>query len=372
MKKTILENKKVSKKKKKQVKKTKDIRIFNFLSFILIFSGFLLLAYFFYNYFIFYKNINNGTKETEVNEDEEVECNYRRIIDGVCVDFQKDVNPDLVVVMIENHTDARPQSGLEKANIVYEAPVEANYSRFMAIYLKDDEVVKVGPIRSARPYYLDWLSEYGKPLYIHIGGAPLALERIKNENIFDMNEFYRGSYFWRSSDRYAPHNAYSSSNLWQADWKKYSDENIKMNTSSWQFGDIENCEENCINNVYISFLDPYYTVDWKYSSSTEKYLRYQVGYKHLVQDGSKIFADIIIVQYVNTKVIDEVGRLEMDTFGTGKVEIFQKGNKVFGFWQKDDLNLKTRFYNENNEEIILNSGKIWIEVVNQNCDVKDY
>ncbi|MFA5211623.1 MAG: DUF3048 domain-containing protein [Patescibacteria group bacterium] len=369
MKKVILENK------EKKTKINKNTKFFNILSTILIFSGFILLIIFVYfNLWLkldFFNQKENNNQTQEKSTSLENNCKYRRYLDGVCVNFEKDLNPDLVAVMIENHTDARPQSGLDKAQIVYEAPVEANYSRFMAIFLKDDLVEKVGPVRSARPYYLDWLQEYGKILYAHVGGSSEALARINSENIFDMNEFYRGSYFWRSSDRFAPHNAYTSSQLWQADWDKYANDAV-FSTSSWRFGDVEKCQENCINNIYISFLEPSYNVEWKYNTSTEKYLRYQVGQKHLNQDGTEIFADTIIIQYVNSKVIDEVGRLDLDTIGSGKVEIYQKGQKNFGFWKKDNLKSKTRFYNENDKEIILNSGKIWLEIVNQNCEVKDY
>lgn len=366
MKKIILENKEEAK------NKTKDVVVFNFLSIILIISGLGLIIFFFYNYINFVKNNSQGLENIEEIFVEEIDCKYRRSLDGECVNFQKDISKELVFIMVENHTDARPQSSLSKARIVYEAPVEANYTRFMAVFFKDDEVEKVGPVRSARPYFLDWLSEYGNPLYIHVGGSPVALERITSENIFDMNEFYRGSYFWRSDDRYAPHNAYTSSNLWQANWNKNYNENYKTATSSWNFGKTYLCQENCIENIYIAFLKPSYVVEWKYNSSTEKYLRYQVNQKHLDQDGSEILADNIILQYVNTRVIDQIGRLDMDTITSGKVEIFQKGNKISGIWKKENLNTKTRFFDENNVEIVLNSGKIWIEVVNQNCEVKDY
>lgn len=364
MRKITLKNKKIFKK--------KEILVFDFLSYVLIIAGIILLIFFFYNYFNFIKNSKTDFENIEETISEEESCNYRRSLDGVCVKFQKDITQDLVFVMVENHTDARPQSSISKARIVYEAPVEANYTRFMLVYFKEDNIEKVGPVRSARPYYLDWLSEYGNPLYIHVGGSPAALEKIAKENVFDMNEFYRGLYFWRSSDRYAPHNAYTSSDLWQKNWEKYHNEIYKISSSIWSFDNIDSCLENCVENIYIAFLKPNFVVEWKYNSSTEKYLRYQVAKKHLDQDGSEILADTIIIQYVKTKVLDAVGRLAMETLSTGDVEIFQKGNKISGIWKKESLEEKTRFYDESGEEIELNSGQIWIEIVNQNSEVKDY
>jgi len=102
---------------------------------------------------------------------ENAECEFVRIIDGQCVDTTDEVRPKLVVVAVDNHPKARPQSGLNSARVVYEAPVEGGYTRYMALYLVDDDVGKVGPVRSARPYFLDWLSEYGKPMYMHVGGS---------------------------------------------------------------------------------------------------------------------------------------------------------------------------------------------------------
>src|SRR5690606_23920743 len=135
-------------------------------------------------------------------------------------------SPRTVGIMIENHYDARPLSGLADASVVYEAPVEGNYTRFLAVFPEDAEVQKIGPVRSARTYYLDWVSEYPDMLYMHVGGSPDALEKIKTHGIFDFNEFYRGWYYWRDSGRYAPHNVYTSSALFQKAMDEYA------NTSS--------------------------------------------------------------------------------------------------------------------------------------------
>jgi hypothetical protein len=221
-----------------------NTKVLYILASVVFVSGLILSAIFAYSYFG-KKNISNNIIENmqEQNEETEKNCEFSRLLDGVCVDSQEKVNPELVAVMIENHTDARPQSGLAYAPVVYEVPVEANYSRFMAIFPVDTEVKKVGPVRSARPYYLDWLREYGKDiLYMHVGGSPDALAIIASDkNIFDFNEFYNGPYFWRSADRYAPHNVYTSSENWKIAWK---DKGVKENTDfkSWKFRDIGNCE----------------------------------------------------------------------------------------------------------------------------------
>ena len=109
---------------------------------------------------------------------EEEDCKYKRKLDGVCVELEKDIDPKIVAVMVENNLEAWPLSGISKANVVYEAPVEGNIPRFMAIYTIDNEIEQVGPVRSARPYYLDWVSENGNAMYMHVGGSVDALDLI--------------------------------------------------------------------------------------------------------------------------------------------------------------------------------------------------
>ncbi len=322
---------------------------------------------------IFFNNQNNKNNTDKQEEKslfssktKEKRCKYQRLIDGVCVTRKSRLNPELVGVMIENHPDARPQSGLTDARIVYEAPVEGNYSRFLAIFLKDEYVEKVGPIRSSRPYYLNWLEEYGKPMYLHVGGSPEALEKIVNYGIFDLNEFYRGQYFWRSSDRKAPHNTYSSSKLWQKAWKKYYKKRAK-NEETWLFNQKRptECTNNCAQRINISFAKPDYVTTWQYDKNTKRYIRYQGNNKYVDDNDLAITADTVIIQQVETQIIDEVGRLKMTTIGRGKALIFHNGYVFEGYWQKDKLHSKTKWLDNNNQEIPLQSGKIWIEVINQ-------
>lgn len=345
-----------------------EIRLLHIASGLFFLAGVGLFIWFFLQ--SNYQSNSFTTEDITPPEKAKPVCVYHRILDGVCVTSTEEVQPKLVVVMIENHLDARPQSGLSKASVVYEAPVEANYSRFMALFPVTDVVAKAGPVRSARPYYLDWVSEYGEPLYMHVGGSADALDKLKRGNYFDFNEFWRGDYFWRSKDRYAPHNAYTSSENWNNAWKDYGKDTYSVSDESWLFGDVAPCTVNCATQIIASFLPPIYEAEWKYSSSTEKYLRYQLNKPHVDQDGTQISADTLVVQHVQTTVLDEVGRIEMDTIGSGKVLVFTKGNVVEGIWKKTTRSAKTRFYDASGKEISFTSGKIWIEVVNDRGEVE--
>jgi hypothetical protein len=98
--------------------------------------------------------------------------------------------------MIDNSVFARPPSALSRAGLVYEAEVEGNATRLMAIFSSGKDLNEIGPVRSARPYFIEWAKEFGAP-YVHCGGSPEALAILAKGGIIDINEFYGGAYFWR-------------------------------------------------------------------------------------------------------------------------------------------------------------------------------
>ncbi len=342
----------------------------------------------------------------ELPQTEVVVCNFRRRVDGVCVDTLEQAETKLTAVMIENSADAWPLSGLSAASIVYEAPVEGNIPRFMAIYTDDVEVMKVGPVRSARPYFLDWLAEYGNPPYLHVGGSPEALEKIAGYKIFDIDEFFRDWYFWRSDDRGRPHNTYTSSLLWKKARVDYETYNTDVTYEGWTFSDMEVCdnenlkienlkitklgsektvsstdnanpyrnisdskiEYKCADSVTASFLSPTYDVTWKYVPETGRYERYQNSEKQFDTD-VPIEADTVIIQRVKVATVDEVGRKRIDTVGSGEAIVFRDGYKISGIWKKASRKERTRFFDEEGNEITLRGGKIWIEVIGRGAEV---
>ncbi len=306
--------------------------------------------------------------EDEVTEKEKDECHIRSALNGVCVENESEIHTDLVAIMIENHPAARPLSGIDEAKVVYEAPVEANITRFLALFEKNANVDQVGPVRSARPYYLDWLSEWGAPMYMHVGGSPSAMEQIEERNIFHIDEFNRGWYFWRSEHRVAPHNTYTSHKLWDKAWDDYGD---NLNTDiipSWKFGEITPCEEQCISEITIDFAGATFTPTWKYVSSTQEYVRHLFGKPEKTLDGKTLTADTIIVQHVLSQIVDDIGRKRIETGGRGKALIFQKGHVIEAGWSKQARE-KTKWVDENDSPIPLNPGTIWIEITPQDAEL---
>lgn len=114
----------------------------------------------------------------------------------------------VTAVMIENSLDARPQSGLLDAGVVYEAIAEGGITRFMALF-QEGQPSYIGPVRSARPYYVEWLAPYGAT-YAHAGGSPEAISLISTLGIKDMDHGANGNSYTRVDTRFAPHNLYTS------------------------------------------------------------------------------------------------------------------------------------------------------------------
>lgn len=354
------------------MKKFSEEQILHGLTALVLVAALALIGWFAYQFIT--QPVRDGSFVQELfdGNDGDFDCDHRSVLNGVCVEDEEDTHGDLVAVMVENHPDARPQSGLVDAQVVYEAPVEANYSRFLLLFDKNQDVPKVGPVRSARPYYLDWVSEYDDAMYVHVGGSPLALSQIKQYGLFDLNEFFRGWYFWRSKDRFAPHNAYTSSDLWQSAWEEFGEDRKNASTTFWVYDykdECNNIDHVCATDITVQFFGKTYEAHWEFNSSTLQYERFQADSRHVDHDLRPILADTVIVQFVTTTVVDNIGRLNMETIGSGKVMVFRDGHLTEGIWKKESREEKTRWYDAGGQEIPLKPGKIWIEVANQRATV---
>ena len=302
---------------------------------------------------------------TNISEVTIAATRYAHPLDGSVVKKKSDTAVQAVGVMIDNHPDAYPQAGVSKAKIVYETMVEGGITRYFAIFDSKQPVTEVGPVRSARLYFLDWIAEYGGGLYVHSGGSPQALAAIKPRKIFDGNEFFLGQYFWRSADYVAPHNLFISSENWKKIVGKYGSKN-KLFTAdkAWKYSATVGKTIGSSGTVTIPFSIGY-EVGWTYDAKNLNYLRTINGKVHVDKDRSEVRTRNLIVQITDVGTIsnDDKGRQEIKTVGTGEAIIFKKGSVTYGTWKKKSLTDRTRFYDQNAKEIILVPGNTWIEVV---------
>jgi hypothetical protein len=306
---------------------------------------------------------NIGNKVVWKIEPPQAPITYTSILDGQMVSSSEQVNPQVVAVMVDNHPDARPQSGLLSAKIVYEAPAEGGITRYFAIFDASQKVDKVGPVRSARPYFLDWSQEYSG-LYMHCGGSPDALDKIKKEQVFDLNEMYNSAYFWRDNSRFAPHNLFTSSELWNKFLSTKKSANQFLD--GWKFGSLVVANLESVKNIFIEY-SPNYSVGWQYIADSQKYQRL-INDKKQQEEGVDLLGDSVIIQYVKTQVLDDYGRLGIATNGQGDMRLLRDGLMQRGVWKK--ISGRTRFYDLSGQELVLKPGKTWIQIVPKDINTK--
>lgn len=284
---------------------------------------------------------------------------YRHPLTGRVVDAEVALLPWVTAVMVENSYDAWPLSGLDQAFLVIEAPVEGGIPRFEAFFAEDAAVEKIGPVRSARPYYLDWAQELDA-MYAHVGGSPEALELLEVRNLLDLNEFFHGDSFWRASNRYAPHNAYTSTELLSEVRESILTRHEHASTptyEAWAFKEDAPTTDDV--DLAIDFAPgSTYDLTWKYQKETNTYLRDQKG-----MSTEPIIANNVAVIYTDITSIDEKDRRSVRTLGEGDALVAQDGKTIEARWKKPTLTDRLRFYTLDGMEIAMNAGATWIEIL---------
>ena len=266
-----------------------------------------------------------------------------------------------LAVMVENLADARPLSGLTRADIVYEALVEGGITRFMSVYI-NGESDTIGPVRSSRPYFVYLAAEFNAS-YVHIGWSPQALGALQATGITDLDEIRGDPGFWRVNTRPAPHNAYTSTALLRSTLDRVR-RITPGSTAGFHFrtdpSPIQGPEAAKISIQYA----PDYRVDYLYSPEDRLYRRSMDGLPHEdAETGEQVAARDLVIQYVNAWVIDSVGRLNMTQVGKGKALYFRDGVVAEGSWRKASLGDVTEWYDAKGRPVPMSPGKIWVEIV---------
>lgn len=307
-------------------------------------------------------SIGFGSEQTE---------QYRHPLTGEWQEEEID-QPSVFGVIVENMSESWPLVGLEDAFLAIEAPVEAGIPRILAFYDSNEEVEKIGPVRSVRPYFIDWNDEF-KALFAHVGGSNAALDIISSRGTFDLNQFTNGQYFWRGQDRYAPHNVYTSTDLLQSAYELRVEQSRAPESiyGLWWFKDDAPSGIEEVPEVTLDFSRfEEYQITWKYDLESNQYHRSQDGGEHTMENGEKIIANNVAIIVTDIRILDSVGRRSIKTIGEGEAVILQDGRTINGSWKKTAVGERLRFYNEAYEEILWNAGKTWIEVLPNKEDIE--
>jgi len=305
-----------------------------------------------------------------------------------------------IAVMIENSADARPQSGISKADVVYEAVAEGGITRFLAIFYcgAAAEDVKVAPVRSARVYFIDLAAAYGKnPIFMHVGGAndfagtgdtakeARALEllqtlgwRVPQGNDFDTT--YDSGYpvFWRNYDRLdhpvaTEHTMMASLDqaYLQAEKRGFAakDKNgvsWDINFKPWRFTDGKS-QSQSVKEVSFDFWSnkPEYSVTWKYDPANNEYLRFNGGVEHKDHENNEqIKAKNVAIIFTQEKTsVDRNKHSLYTTIGKGSALVFQNGEAIEATWEKSSRESMIIFRDKKGKEISFVRGPIWVEIL---------
>jgi hypothetical protein len=313
-----------------------------------------------------------------------------------------------LTAIVENHADARPQSGLSFADIVYEGVAEGGITRFLGVFYCAAAArdVKIAPIRSARVYFVDWATEYQNPIFMHVGGAnnicgncPGGIKpagqlapkvdafkmltklgwRSSKGNDFDggTNVGYpiiiRDQYRLGSEPSAWEHSVvgFTDKIFDEAAVRGYAFKDAEgtpwdKKFVPWKFTNEKASSSPTATKIAFGFWSNKgdYDVSWTYDKSTNSYLRDNGGLPHKDHEtDSQLSSKNLVVQFVKEEgPVDKEGHMFYQTTGKGDALIFQNGVVIKGTWEKA-LNGRTKFLDDSAKEIQFIRGTIWIEGV---------
>ena len=310
---------------------------------------------------IFIRNpthVENDTPVANAVEPEPIPVKYYSKLTGLLVKDEAAISAPVTAVMIENSPEARPQSGLKDAEIVFEAIAEGGITRFMALF-QNSKPTLIGPVRSVRIYYVNWMSAFNASI-AHCGGSAEALEEVRNGTYRDIDQYFNDSAYWRSTDRYAPHNLYTSSaNL---DALNASKGYTTSNFTGFSRVDGKPAETLDATNINVNISSYLFNSTYAYDSVTNTYARSEGGEAHLDSDGTQLAPSVVIAMYVDEYTMAD-GHENITTIGSGNATIFQNGTAINALWTKDSASSQIVFTDAAGTEVPLVRGKTWIVAV---------
>lgn len=293
-----------------------------------------------------------------------------------------------IAVMMPTDKAAQPSYGISNAKVLYEVMEEGEISRQMAIIDNWQGLEKIGNIRSCRDYYIPISTEWDAIL-VHFGGVYYMSDRITAKDITNLSgtsEYGTGgkspgsNYFFRSTDRKVPHNAYiSGSGIQDACEELDYPLSVRQdyyNPSHFQFAEGTNTLEQYGNAVSANTIDlseifPYTKSSFTYDPGTGLYSKNIHGKAQVdgLNNTQLAFANVII-QSTKWSKRDAKGYLSFQMTGSGEGYYFTNGKGIHVTWSKASDYAPTKYYDDNGNEIQLNTGKTYIGVAQNGRNVK--
>jgi hypothetical protein len=274
-----------------------------------------------------------------------------------------------IAVMIDDHGDARPQAGFNDAAVVWHAPAEGGIPRYMLIF-QDRIPESVGPVRSARQYYIAWAAEWDA-LYAHVGGSPQAIDTLRRQGngqlVYNADEFrWGGIYFHRSTDRFAPHNVYTTGKELRRLAKRLGAVDGPQK-AAWKFAPALPLGQRPIGGS-ISVNYRLNAITYRYDRKSNTYLRSVTGEKKQIDaaSGERVAPTNVVIMLMSFAPLNDGSnkhRLEAQYIGTGPAWIATNGQTIKGTWRKDSVQKATRFFDADGEPVTMTVGQTFIQVM---------
>src|SRR5579859_2261099 len=269
-----------------------------------------------------------------------------------------------LAVMIENQADARPQSGLTTADVVYEALAEGGITRFIAVYLSADAPV-VGPVRSLRHYFAFMAADYGADV-VHIGASPEGFAWRDAMNMGHLDESAGDPGIWRVRSRPAPHNAYTDT---AAD-RGFLEQLGRQQNHQWgplRFDAQAPRGAEVAEQVTLGFLPWPYRVGYTWDATVGRYLRAMDGGAHIdAATGDQVAPAIVVIQFADVGEIPNDPKLRLDVNlvgGSGELVVFSDGTRRAGTWSKSAPRSASVWQDDQGQPLVIPPGPVWVEVV---------
>lgn len=314
------------------------------------------------------KDNEEPVTEIEVGKQNEIEPEEIKLP----TTFSGDERP--IALMIDNSEGAWPQGGLNDADIVYEIIVEGGETRLMAIF-KGKDLEKIGPVRSARHYFIDYALE-NDAIYTHFGWSPQAESDIDTYNVDNINGITESSTsFWRTTDKYAPHNVATNTEVIMAiarrkGYRTTSDSKSVLNYSADEI-DLEDGTEITKVTIPYSYLQD---VSYVYDPENKKFIRYARDEEQTDWNtGESVMTKNIIITFAENYTLSDSenkGRQGLRNIGVLDGYYITNGKYIKITCEKNSRTEKTVYKDLNGNEIKVNDGNTFIQICPKNADVE--
>lgn len=276
-----------------------------------------------------------------------------------------------IAVSINNNHAAWPQAGLQDAYLSYELIAEGGITRILAFF-KDTNTEKIGSVRSARHYFLDYVLE-NDAIFVHYGHSPQALSDIKSLGINNINGMYDASAFYRDKTlkRASEHTAFTTmekikKTIKSKGYRTETDKGTLLKYSAVNKDYSKDETSKVANNVSITYSD-YQTTSYVYDKENKVYKMYMSKEKHndLVTKKQYTVKNIITYQVENSS-IDKKGRQNLYNTGKGEGYFISNGIATKIKWSKVSRSAKTKYTLMDGTELVVNDGNTWIHIQPKN------